>query len=1196
MAAGWEFWIDRGGTFTDVVALGPGGERIVEKLLSVDPEHYDDATLEAIRRVLARHGGAAPVSAVKMGTTLATNALLERQGEPTVLAITAGFADALIIGHQARPSLFARHIVRPEPVAGRTIEVTERVTAEGTVVEPLDEAALRRDLEAAYADGFRAVAIVLMHGWQFHAHEARVAEIARAVGFTEVSASHAVAPLIKLIARGDTTVANAYLSPVLMRYVSKLTHALGSQTRLLFMQSNGGLCEAGAVLGKDAVLSGPAGGVVGMVAAGTAAGFNALIGFDMGGTSTDVSHYAGTFERASETVVSGLHLTAPMLEVHTVAAGGGSICWFDGARLRVGPRSAGAHPGPACYRNGGPLTVTDCNVVLGKILPDRFPHVFGPDADAPLDAAAATARIEAIADDIARATGTRPLLRALAEGFVAIAVETMAGAIKRISSERGYDPAEYTLMCFGGAGGQHACRVADALGLARIVIHPLAGVLSAYGVGLAPLRALKEETVRLALGAAQWPAIETHARALERAARAALEDQGIALRSVHVAPFARCKYQGADTTLAVPLGATATELRAGFEAAHQRQFGFASPDEIVIVEALSVDATGEPARPEAAAAKTQAASPGACEERSMRSGGCDWVTPVFARDALAPNITVEGPAILCEATATTIVEPGWQARVDAEANLILERVAPLSMAARDETAVDPVQLELFNNRFMAVAEQMGAVLQNTAFSVNIKERLDYSCAVFDGAGALIANAPHIPVHLGSMGDSVRALIAARGPDGLHAGDVYMTNAPYRGGTHLPDITVIAPVCLGPGERPSFFVAARGHHADIGGITPGSMPPHSRAITEEGVLIEDFLLVTEGRLREAEARALFASGPHPARNPDQNIADLKAQIAACVAGAAELTAMAGRYGRALVEAYMAHVQANAAESVRRVIDHLSDGAFVCPMDNGAQIHVAIRVDRARRSVEIDFSGTSAQRDDNFNAPPSIARAAVLYVFRTLIDDAIPLNEGCLRPVTLIIPEGSMLNPRYPAAVVAGNVETSQTIVDALYGALGVMAAAQGTMNNFSFGDAAFQYYETICGGAGAGPDFDGASAVQTHMTNSRLTDPEILESRFPVLVERFAIRRGSGGAGRNHGGDGVVRALCFRQAATAAILSGRRTTAPFGLEGGAPGQPGCNSLVRADGTAEQLGAVAEVKVAPGDRIIIETPGGGGFGQL
>jgi 5-oxoprolinase (ATP-hydrolysing) len=1197
MTKGWSFSIDRGGTFTDIVARGPDGRLHTAKLLSENPEHYDDAAVEGIRRLKAGHGEAS-VDAVKMGTTVATNALLERKGERLVLAITRGFGDALRIGYQARPDIFARRIVLPESLYDEVIEIDERVTAGGEVLRPLDMEQARASLMSAYEAGYRAIAVVLMHGWRWTAHEAALAALAEQIGFTQISASHRVGPLIKLVGRGDTAVVDAYLSPVLRRYVDRVVAALGDQARLFFMQSSGGLTDAVAFQGKDAILSGPAGGIVGMVKTAQEAGFDRIIGFDMGGTSTDVSHYSGAYERTNETVVAGVRVRAPMLEIHTVAAGGGSVCHYDGARFRVGPDSAGAVPGPACYRRGGPLTITDCNVVLGKIRPEHFPRVFGAGGDEPIDPVASQALCEAIGAEAGMSA------KDAAAGFVRIAVDNMASAIKRISIARGHDVTRYTLACFGGAGGQHACLVADALGMERVMIHPLAGVLSAYGMGLADMVELRQRSVG-------GEPLDDVLSELAGEAEAALRAQGV--EAIELKRRAALRYEGSDSSLEVAAGAFGA-MREAFEEAHRTRFGFVSAETAVVVETAVVEAVGSsspergggpPAKPVVEGARrTSSGDVGPLHQPAAgpppRSG-----EELYDRPALTPGTLVPGPALIIDPSATTVVEPGWQAEVDALGNLILTRPSPRESARAIGTDADPVMLEVFNNLFMAVAEEMGVALQNTASSVNIKERLDFSCALFDSGGALIANAPHIPVHLGSMGDSIRTIIEARGPDpsgaprdgrGIREGDVYVLNAPYRGGTHLPDITVIMPVFAQAGDRaPAWFVAARGHHADIGGIAPGSMPPDSHLIGEEGVLIDNALLVDEGRFLEAEMRALLASGPWPARKPDRNLSDLKAQVAACARGSAEMRRVAGEYGRDVVDAYMAHVQANAEEAVRRLIGRLKDGGFRYAMDNGAEVCVQVRVDPASRSATVDFTGTSAQQPNNFNAPYSICRAATLYVFRTMVDDSIPMNDGCLRPITLVVPEDSMLNPRYPAAVVAGNVETSQVITDALFAACRALAPSQGTMNNFTFGNAQHQYYETIAGGAGAGPDFDGASAVQTHMTNSRLTDPEVLETRYPVLVERFAIRRGSGGEGRQRGGDGVERHIRFRERMRANILSNRREVAPRGIEGGGDAKAGVNQVVRADGTVETLSATASAEMREGDMFVIETPGGGGYGN-
>jgi 5-oxoprolinase (ATP-hydrolysing) len=1178
----WRFAVDRGGTFTDVVATTPDGRLVTEKLLSENPGFYADAASEAVRRLMARYG-AGDIAELRIGTTVATNALLERKGERLALAITRGFADGLRIGTQARPDIFARHIVLPEQLPARVVEIDERVGVDGTVLRPLDEDAARADFAQLRAEGFDALAIVLMHGWQHRTHEARLAAIARKAGFAQVSVSHEVAPLIRLIPRGDTTVVDAYLSPVLRRYTDALQASLPPAGALRFMQSNGGLAEVGAFRGKDAILSGPAGGVVGMVAACAPLGHTRLIGFDMGGTSTDVAHYAGEYELTGDSVVAGVRVAAPMMQIQTVAAGGGSICRFDGSRFRVGPESAGADPGPACYRKGGPLTVTDCNLFLGRIDPAFFPAVFGPDGDEPLDPQAAQARLE----EVAAMLPEPRLLEDIAEGFLAIAVDNMANAIRKISVARGHDVTTYALACFGGAGGQHACLVADALGMETVLVHPLAGMLSAYGIGLAPIKAIREVSLVRPLG----ESFADELAALEVAARRDLLEQGIAKDAIRLASTARLRFAGSDSLLAIPCGDTA-EMAAAFRTLHRQRFGYSEAEGSIIVEALSVEASGQ--------AGGLAAAVAIPETLAVANHLLPGPWPLMARTALAAGEAVAGPLLIIDPGSTTVVELGWQAQRADEGSLILTRTVPLARERAAGTAVDPVRLEIFNNLFMAIAEEMGVVLQSTATSVNIKERLDFSCALFDAEGALIANAPHIPVHLGSMGDSIARVIEARGQArdgrGFRRGDAYVLNDPYRGGTHLPDITVIVPVFYDAASgEPDAFVAARGHHADIGGIAPGSMPPESRSIEEEGVLIDNLLMVDEGTFREAEVREVLASAEHPARNPDRNLSDLRAQLAACTRGAELLAGAAAEHGAQVLAAYMNHVLANAEESVRRLLGGLADGDFAYDMDNGARVKVAIRIDRQARSVVFDFTGTSEQLPDNFNAPRSITRAAALYVLRTLIDDAIPMNDGCLRPVTLVMPEGSMLNPRSGAAVVAGNVETSQVVTDALFAATGRLAPSQGTMNNFTFGNEGHQYYETICGGSGAGPDHDGTSAVQTHMTNSRLTDPEILEARLPVRLDEFAIRRGSGGAGRHRGGDGVVRRITFLEPMRANMLANRRKVAPRGLCGGGDAKPGQNWVERADGRREDLSASASAEMLPGDSFVILTPGGGGFGE-
>ncbi|QJE02390.1 5-oxoprolinase [Massilia forsythiae] len=1206
----WQFWIDRGGTFTDIVARRPDGSLVTHKLLSEHPERYRDAAVAGICHLLGLAPGEAvapgSVGAVKMGTTVATNALLERKGEPTVLAITRGFRDALRIAYQNRPRLFERHIVLPELLYGRVIEVDERVGAHGDVVTPLDEDAARRALQGAYDDGLRALAVVFMHGYRFTRHEERLVQIAREIGFTQISASHAVSPLMKLVARGDTTVVDAYLSPILRRYVDQVAGDLPG-VRLQFMQSSGALTDARAFQGKDSILSGPAGGIVGMVRASRAAGFERVIGFDMGGTSTDVSHFAGAhladFERVFETQVAGVRMRAPMMSIHTVAAGGGSILYFDGSRYRVGPDSAGANPGPASYRRGGPLAVTDCNVMLGKIQPRHFPHLFGADGRQPLDADAVKAGFEDMAARIGAATGDTPAPEAVAEGFIRIAVGNMANAIKQISVQRGHDVTEYALTSFGGAGGQHACLVADALGMKTVFIHALAGVLSAYGMGLADQGALRERAVERRLDDMTGDALARELDALAEGARAELLAQGVEAQRIDVLRRVHLRYEGTDSAIVVD-HADGEAMRIRFETAYRRRFSFLMPHKALVVEAVSVEALGRSdAPPEAAAAQPgdgagspPRGAPAAHETVRMFGDGTWRDAGLYLRRDVRPGHRVDGPAIIAEDNATTVVEAGWRAEATQHGHLVLRRVRALPPRRALGTSADPVMLEIFNNLFMSIAEQMGLRLQNTAHSVNIKERLDFSCAIFDAAGNLVANAPHMPVHLGSMGESIKAVMR-KNAGSMKPGDVFALNDPYNGGTHLPDVTVISPVFDEAGTDILFYVGSRGHHADIGGTTPGSMPPDSTHIEEEGVLIDNLKLVdgADGMLREAETRALLAGARWPARNPDQNLADLRAQVAANQKGVEELHKMVGYYGLDVVRAYMGHVQDNAEEAVRRVIGALQDGRFVNELDNGARIAVAVRVDRAGRSAEIDFTGTSGQLPNNFNAPSAVCMAAVLYVFRTLVDDAIPLNAGCLKPLKVIIPPGSMLNPHYPASVVSGNVETSTCITNALYGALGVMAAAQGTMNNFTFGNERHQYYETIAGGSGAGPGFDGTDVVQTNMTNSRLTDPEILEFRFPVRLESYAIRPGSGGAGRWHGGNGGVRTIRFLEPMTAAILSNNRIHAPFGMAGGAPGRKGRNLVLRADGGVEELGHIGKAAMGAGDCFVIETPGGGGYGE-
>ncbi|MEM9163175.1 MAG: hydantoinase B/oxoprolinase family protein [Cyanobacteria bacterium P01_F01_bin.4] len=1263
--------MDRGGTFTDIVAQRPDGTIAVHKLLSENPDRYADAPLQGIRDLMGVTADqpipAAQISVVKMGTTVATNALLERKGDRTLLITTQGFRDGLRIGYQNRPDIFARQIVLPEMLYEQVIEIPERIAADGTILSPItDTAKITKSLQAAYDDGIRACAIVFMHGYRYPVHEQQVADLAQQVGFPQISVSHRVSPLIKWVSRGDTTVVDAYLSPILRRYVERVERALDAALQidspktspqdispqdisprnaspqntpqLLFMQSNGGLTPAHFFQGKDSILSGPAGGIVGAVQTSLAAGFEKTITFDMGGTSTDVAHFSGedggSYERVFETEVAGVRLRAPMMAIHTVAAGGGSILSFDGARYRVGPESAGANPGPACYRNGGPLTVTDCNVMVGKIQPQFFPQVFGPEGNQPLDRSIVQAKFVALAQEIADATatitgkGTSNQLspEQVAEGFLSIAIDNMANAIKKISVQRGYDVGDYALCCFGAAGGQHACRLAEALGMKTIFIHPYAGVLSAYGMGLADRRVLREKSVEVALSAAAMPSLTEQIQVLAEDATQSLKRQGDQdLETIEVLRQLYLRYEGTDSSLMVDF-ASLTDMQRQFEQRYRQRFGITLPDKGLVVATITAEVVGKTAAPVSITpVAKRTGTPTEIATVSLFSEGRWHQTPVFQRQDLQPGDALVGPAMILEATGTNIVEPGWEAMVCDFGNLILTQRAQtpeppiteiLQVAGAsdregagpfaptgDMVPPDPVRLEIFNNLFQAIAEQMGFTLQNTSSSVNIKERLDFSCALFDAQGELVANAPHIPVHLGSMGESVKALIADQ-TEPFQPEDVFISNNPYNGGTHLPDITAMTPVFVDE-TRPLFFVASRGHHADVGGITPGSIPPNSTHLDQEGILFDNFKLVERGQFHEANLRSQLTTEPHPARKPDQNVADLQAQIAANNKGVQELQRIVKHYGLSTVQAYMQHVQDNAEDAVRRVIaqlceQRLAQGAPLIsshrvPMDCGDAIQVKITLNPDERSAILDFTGTSPQQLNNFNAPFAVCKAAVLYVFRTLVDAPIPLNAGCLKPLDIQVPAGCMLTPAYPAAVVAGNVETSQAITDALYGALGVLAASQGTMNSFTFGNERYQYYETICGGSAAGPGFSGTDAVQTHMTNSRLTDPEVLELRFPVLVKDFAIRSGSGGAGHYPGGNGVIRHIQFHEAMTANILSGRRDTQPFGLAGGGAAQPGCTRVLRTDGSREPLKATATADMHPGDAIIIETPGGGGYGE-
>ncbi|PTM41986.1 hydantoinase B/oxoprolinase family protein [Bosea sp. 124] len=1190
----WDFWIDRGGTFTDVIGRDPAGKLHARKLLSENPGAYRDAAVQGIRDHLGLKTGepipVATVGEVRMGTTVATNALLERKGDRTLLVTTKGFRDALRIGYQARPDIFAKEIIKPEQLYDAVVEVDERVLADGAVESVPDEVAIRADLQAHYDAGFRAVAIVFMHAYRYPAHEQVAGRIAREIGFPQVSVSHEVSPLIKLVGRGDTAVVDAYLSPILGRYVAQVSEELDiarTGARLMFMMSSGGLTAAELFQGKDAILSGPAGGVVGLAETGRSAGFDKVIGFDMGGTSTDVAHFDGEYERAFETEVAGVRMRAPMMLIHTVAAGGGSILHYDGARFRVGPDSAGANPGPAAYRRGGPLAVTDANVMVGKLIPAWFPPIFGESRDQRLDVETVRLKFAALAAEVG--DGRSP--EEVADGFIQIAVANMAEAIKKISVQRGYDITRYALNSFGGAGGQHACLVADALGIKTVLLHPFSGLLSAYGMGLAEIRSTRTAALDAALDERAPAAIAPVADRLAAETRAELTGQGVPDGEIAVLTRAHIRYAGTDTAIAIAAGSAAA-MRDAFQAAHKARFGFMDETKALVVEAVEVEAIGGGAKFEEASAPEQAGVPAVAERTRLFSKGQWHEAAVVRREAISPGQQVVGPAIIIEANQTVVVEDGWSARLTAKDHLVLVRAKALVQNAAIGTKADPVMLEIFNNLFMSIAEQMGVTLQNTAYSVNIKERLDFSCAVFDQTAALVANAPHMPVHLGSMDKSVETVI--KNNAAIAPGDVYCLNAPYNGGTHLPDITVCTPVFDAGKETILFWVASRGHHADVGGVAPGSMSPLATHIEEEGVYIDNFKIVDRGRFCENELIALLKGARYPVRNVVQNVNDLKAQIAANEKGVAELRKMIASFGLDVVQAYMGHVQDNAAESVARLLTRLHDSEFTYPMDQGCAIKVKITIDRDRREATVDFTGTSPQREDNFNAPAPVTRAAVLYVFRVMVDDAIPMNAGCLRPIRIIIPDGSMLSPRYPAAVVAGNVEVSQAVTNTLFGALEAMSASQGTMNNLTFGNDEYQYYETICSGSPAGPGFNGTSGVHVHMTNSRLTDPEILETRFPVVLEDFQIRAGSGGKGQWHAGDGTSRTIRFRKTMDCAILASHRKVRPFGVKGGEAGQVGRTLVRRLSGVVEELKPSDQTLLQAGEAVTVITPTAGGYG--
>ncbi|MBX9952720.1 MAG: hydantoinase B/oxoprolinase family protein [Candidatus Obscuribacterales bacterium] len=1222
----WEFWIDRGGTFTDVIGRSKEQPELllVTKLLSESPGQYSDATLEGMRRTIARAERSNPagseasesaeaillsdkIAVARMGTTIGTNALLQRRGDRCALITNRGFKDALRIGYQNRPDIFALSIKLPDMLFERAIELDGRFDACGNEIEPLDLADAEKQLKELLHCGIKSIAIIFMHAYRYDQHEKTIKDLALSIGFEQVSASSEVSPLIRFVSRGDTTVVDAYLTPLLNRYLRTVTGML-PRSRLYFMQSNGGLTPAMNFRGRDCLLSGPAGGVVAAARSAALAGYSHVIGFDMGGTSTDVCHFDGHFERTSETDIQGVKIRTPMMAVHTVAAGGGSILGFDGERCRVGPQSAGANPGPACYRRGGPLTVTDANLLLGRIQPKFFPSIFGDDHAQPLDMQAVKNKFAALTEQIASAgAGSQSpaqespsTAEQVAEGYLKIAVEIMASAVRKISTQKGHDLDGSALCAFGGAGGQHACQIADELNIKTVLLHPLAGVLSAFGIGIADTVEIAQAAVEEEFNANNLLSLEKTKTELEAKATATLESHGLKSENLETSFGIHLRYRGSDAAIFVPLKSEA-ETRKTFETLHQKRYGFITEKPIVI-ESISAEVISR--GHDADCGSSHIARVGqtkAVDTVPLFCAGQWQEAEVYVRSELTQAAKIEGPAIIAEETATTVVDPGWSARADKRGFLILEKVqrSENASAQLDNSAIkaDPIKLELFSNRLMSIAEEMGIVLQNTSHSVNIKERLDFSCAIFDRHGKLIANAPHIPVHLGSMSESVQSLMQEKG-SALAPGDTFIINNPYLGGTHLPDITAISPVFAKRGDgmpsAPDFFVASRGHHADIGGITPGSMPPASKHIEEEGVIFSHFHLAKEGQLNEDALRKELLSAKYPARNPDQNVADLTAQIAANRCGADALVRLCERYGLSVVESYMQFVRNNAASSVRKALGKISEGEFSAELDDGSRINVKVKIDRKNERVSVDFSGTSGQHQGNMNAPRAISKAALLYVFRTIVNDNIPLNDGCLEPVEFAIPEHCILNPQFPAAVVAGNVETSQILVDALYGAMNLMAAAQGTMNNLTFGDDELQYYETICGGAGAGADYEGSSAVHTHMTNSRLTDPEVLELRYPVLLEHFGVRQGSGGAGKNRGGDGSIRRLRFLKPMTVSILSQRRIAEPFGMHGGKPGKRGINKWIKKGGKEELLPGTVTVKVEAADSIQIETPGGGGWG--
>ena len=1199
--SGWRFWIDRGGTFTDVIAISPQGEVKRKKLLSEHPERYRDAAVQGIAEFMEVSGNASPaaskIASIRMGTTVATNALLERQGAAVLFVTTEGFGDGLAIGHQTRNDLFDLNIKKSQLLYSEVIEVQERIGAHGEIIYPLNCDVARQQLQNAFEKGYRSCAIALMHAYRYPIHEKQLKNIARDIGFSHISTSHEVSPLIKWLERAGTATVDSSLSPVLHHYVKQFCDSFDDteqvKEKLFFMQSNGGLCYTSKFHGHNAILSGPAGGVVGMIRTAQYAGFDRLVGFDMGGTSTDVSHFSGEYERNNHTEVDGIAFYAPTLKIRTIAAGGGSILRFADGRYQVGPRSAGALPGPACYGRGGPATLTDCHLVLGRLVPTYFPQVFGQHGNAPIDVQSATKALQKLCDEQETITGNRETPFSMAQGFLQVATANMAEAIKHISVEQGFDPREHVLCCFGGAGGLHACGIAESLDMAKVLIHEDAGVLSALGIGMADFRVVKQHSIENLLDEKLIPELSVYIKQLEKSALEELQESTDSVGEITINVKVSLRYQGSQSSILLPF-TSYEELHKHFIDSHRQRFGFVFPERPLVMENVQVEAVifNESNYYDNHHFSSEA-SPHPVGETLMMVEQQQQSVPIYHHTQLAVKSIIKGAAIITQPTATIVIEPGWQGEILSQGELLLSKLAVSPSKHRATVVADPVQLEIFHGLFMSVAKQMGYVLQNTAASINIKERQDYSCALFDKEGQLVANAPHIPVHLGSMGEAVRSVIKQQAGR-MQPGDIFLHNTPWNGGTHLPDITAVRPLHSKDGKHIHFYTAARGHHADIGGTSPGSMPATSQHIDEEGILFDCFPVVSDGVLNEKALHDRLCNAPWPARNPEQNLADLRAQVASCLKGAQEILNMQDKYGIEVVEAYTRHVQDNAELAVRRALEQVVDGSFTYVDDGGRKLCVKVTVDSKTSSVEFDFSGTSKIDPGNFNAPEAVCRAAVLYVLRTLVDDPIPLNEGCLKPVSIHIPQDCLLSPRYPAAVAAGNVETSQMVVNTLLAALGKSGWSQGTMNNFSWGNDDYQYYETICGGAGATSSADGASAVQTHMTNSRLTDPEILEWHYPVRIEAFYIRKGSGGSGKYRGGDGVCKRIRFLVPMKTNMLSGNRVVAPVGLKGGGPGQVGKNYVEKAKGERVHLAGIAQYNVAKDDVYVIETPGGGGFG--